>query len=81
MAQMYGFEKAEELTGARLGEFLVRTEPKNNDYLRAFIRSGYRLVDAESHEVDKFGETRFFSNNLVGIVENGCACASLGFAA
>jgi diguanylate cyclase (GGDEF)-like protein/PAS domain S-box-containing protein len=71
MAKMYGFERAEELTGARLGDFLVRTEPKNTDYLRAFIRSSYRLVDAESHEVDKYGETRYFSNNLVGIVEDG----------
>ncbi len=71
MARTYGYLHAEELIGTRLGELLVRSEPKNTDYLLGFIRSGYRLVDAESHEMDKYGERRFFSNNLVGIVENG----------
>jgi diguanylate cyclase (GGDEF)-like protein/PAS domain S-box-containing protein len=78
MAQMYGYSHAEELVGTRLDELLVRSEPKNIDYLRAFIRSGYRLVDAESHEIDKYGHRRFFSNNLVGIVENGLLVRAWG---
>lgn len=78
MAQMYGYSHAEELVGTRLDELLVRSEPKNNDYLRAFIRSGYRLVDAESHEIDKYAHLRFFSNNLVGIVENGLLVRAWG---
>jgi diguanylate cyclase (GGDEF)-like protein/PAS domain S-box-containing protein len=78
MAQMYGYSHAEELVGTRLGDLLVRSDPKNTDYLRAFIRSGYRLVDAESHEVDKYGQRRFFSNNLVGIVENGLLVRAWG---
>ncbi|HEX8852248.1 MAG TPA: PAS domain S-box protein, partial [Pyrinomonadaceae bacterium] len=71
MARMYGFEHAGEVVGARLGDLLVRDDPKNEAYLRAFIRSGYRLTDAESVEVDRVGRTRFFSNNLVGVVEGG----------
>ena len=78
MAQMYGYSHAEELVGTRLDKLLIRSESKNLDYLRAFIRSGYRLVDAESYETDKYGHRRFFSNNLVGIVENGLLVRAWG---
>jgi PAS domain S-box-containing protein len=78
MAQMYGFSCAEELVGTRLGDFLVACDPHNIEYLRSFIRSGYRLVDAESHEVDKYGNSKYFMNNLVGIVENGVLMRAWG---
>ena len=70
-ARMYGFERAEQMVGARLGDFLVRAEPANVEYLRAFIRSGYKLADAESVEVDREGRTRHFLNSLAGTVEHG----------
>ena len=70
-ARMYGFDRGEEMTGGRLGEFLVREDPANVAYLRAFIRSGYRLTDAASIEVDRDGRRRHFLNNLVGAVEGG----------
>ncbi len=70
MAEMYGFGGAKEIVGARLGDFLVRTDPANVEYLRAFIRSGFRLTDAESHELDREGRPKYFLNNLVGIIEN-----------
>jgi PAS domain S-box-containing protein len=68
MAQMYGFTKAVEIIGARLHELLPPTDTANLDYLRAFITSGYRLTEAESHEVDRDGRQRYFLNNLVGII-------------
>ncbi|MGB9178546.1 MAG: CHASE domain-containing protein [Pyrinomonadaceae bacterium] len=71
MAHMYGYSRASEIVGARLSDFLVRDDPANLEYLLAFIRSGYRLTDAESREVDREGQPKFFLNNLVGIVENG----------
>jgi PAS domain S-box-containing protein len=71
MARMYGYERAEEIVGARLGDMLVRTDPANVEYLRAFIASGYRLTDVESVERDREGNIKHFSNNLVGIVEGG----------
>ncbi|MEH2125769.1 PAS domain S-box protein [Nostoc sp.] len=71
MAQMYGCSRAEEILGVRLGDFLVASDPHNITYLRNFIRSNYRLIDAESHEIDKQGNSKYFLNNLVGIVENG----------
>jgi PAS domain S-box-containing protein len=70
MAAMYGFASAQEIVGARLGDFLVRSDPANVEYLRAFIRSGFRLTDAESHELDREGQPKYFLNNLIGIIEN-----------
>ena len=71
MARMYGYARAEEIVGARLGDLLVRTDPANVEYLRAFVASGYRLTDVESVERDRDGRIKHFSNNLVGVVEGG----------
>jgi PAS domain S-box-containing protein len=71
MARMYGLEDPSEMLGARLGRFLPSSDQHNRRYLRSFIQSGYRLMGAESHEVDAEGNPKFFLNNLIGIVENG----------
>jgi PAS domain S-box-containing protein len=71
LAKMYGFGKAQDFIGGRLADFLVRSDPANVAYLRAFIRSDYRVIDAESSEVDHEGRQHFFLNNLMGIVEDG----------
>jgi PAS domain S-box-containing protein len=71
MARMYGYERADEIVGARLGDLLVRSDPANVEYLRAFVASGYRLTDVESVERDREGRPKYFSNNLVGVVEAG----------
>jgi PAS domain S-box-containing protein len=71
MARMYGYREAAEIIGVRLGDLLVRSAPENEAFLRAFIRSGYRLDDAESSELDKEGNHKYFLNNLVGIIEDG----------
>jgi PAS domain S-box-containing protein len=78
MAQMYGFERAEDIVGARLGDFLVRSNTNNIEYLRAFIRSGYRMNDAESQEIDNLGNSKYFLNNLVGIIENNLLVRAWG---
>jgi two-component system cell cycle sensor histidine kinase/response regulator CckA len=69
MARMYGLEHASDLAGARLGDLLPRSDPHNLEFLRAFIRQGYRLIEAESHERDVEGHERFFLNNFIGIIE------------
>ncbi len=71
MARMYGYRTTEELVGARLGDLLPQGDPTNVEYLRAFITAGYRLSNAESHEIDREGRPKYFRNSLVGIVENG----------
>jgi diguanylate cyclase (GGDEF)-like protein/PAS domain S-box-containing protein len=71
MARMYGYTRAEEIAGARLEDLLPCSIPENVQYLKDFVRSGYRLTDAESQEVDRYGRTKYFSNDLTGFVENG----------
>ncbi len=78
MARMYGYSSARELLGARLSDFLIREDQGNVEYLRAFIRSAYRLADAESHEVDRNGNDLYFLNNLTGIIENGLLMRAWG---
>jgi len=70
-ARMYGFRAAADVIGTRLVVFLPPSNPENVAYLRSFIRSGYRLEDAQSHEIDRYGNAKFFVNNLVGIFERG----------
>ncbi len=54
-AQIYGYAKAEEIVGTRLDALVIKDDPQSYEYFRTFIRSGYRLVDAETHEVDRNG--------------------------
>jgi PAS domain S-box-containing protein len=78
VARMYGFDRAEEIVGARLEAFLPRSSPESEAYLRAFVRSGYRLTDAESEEVDREGNPKRFLNNLTGIFEDGALVRAWG---
>ncbi|HZA91989.1 MAG TPA: PAS domain-containing protein, partial [Gemmatimonadales bacterium] len=77
-ARMYGFRSAAEVVGTRLVVFLPPSNPENVAYLRSYIRSGYRLEDAESQEIDRYGHTKYFVNNLVGIFERGQVVGSWG---
>jgi hypothetical protein len=70
-ARMYGFRTAADVVGTRLVVFLSPSNQENVAYLRSFIRSGYRLEDANSQEIDRYGHTKHFVNNLVGIFERG----------
>jgi PAS domain S-box-containing protein len=78
MARMYGYARAEEIVGTRLDELLPRAVQENVDYLRAFVRSGYRLTDVESQEFDQHGTIKYFLNNLAGIVEEGLLLRAWG---
>lgn len=71
MARLYGFESTKEIVGKRLGDLLPREDPRNVEYLRAFIKSGYRVDEAESHEHDSSGQRHVFLNNLLGIQKDG----------
>jgi PAS domain S-box-containing protein len=71
MARMYGYTSADEIKGLSFGEFLDRADTDTNEFFRAFIHSEYHLEDKESHEVDKDGNSKFFLNNILGMVENG----------
>lgn len=67
LARQYGYESPEEIVGRPLKEFLIPDNPRNREFLLAFIRSGYRLTEAETHERTADGEERIFMNNLIGV--------------
>jgi hypothetical protein len=69
MAQMYGLESASELIGAQICDLIPSHDPANVAYLRAFVRAGHRIENAESHEVDCDGNDKYFLNNLVAVPE------------
>lgn len=71
MAHMYGFKRAEDIVGKRMSDFMLPSDPGNLGFLRAFVRSGYRLTDAETREVDTKGQEKYFLNNFVGILQDG----------
>ena len=48
MARMYGYDSADQILGARLGDLLPQSDPKNIEYLRALHANGYNLNDVES---------------------------------
>lgn len=77
-ARMYGYEAASEMVGKRLEEIMPMDDPINVEHLSNYVRSRFRLVDSESHEVNRQGQKRVFINNIIGIVENGCLVRAWG---
>jgi len=78
MARMYGYDSADQILGARLGDLMPKSDPKNIEYLRALQASGYSLNDVESSELDRFGNAKVILNNLSAIVENGMIVRAWG---
>ena len=77
-ARIYGLTKAEELVGMRMIDILPRSDQQNIEVIRAFIRSGYRLVDKEIYERDKEGNVHCIITGVTGIVENNCLMRAWG---
>lgn len=72
MARMYGHPRADALIGMDLKALHGdEVRPENIAFLSDWISTGYRIVGAESQEVDKDGNTLWFSNNVVGVIEDG----------
>ena len=70
-ARMYGLNSAQELIGKRLTDTLDPTDPRNIELTREYLRSGFRVLEKESHEIDVHGNPKIFLNSMIGIVENG----------
>ncbi len=71
LAAMYGFASWEELRGRRMSERVLPEDPRNIEMAREFIRSGFRLLEHESHEVDRYGNAKICMNSMIGTVEDG----------
>lgn len=71
MAEMYGYKSPAELIGQLPNQLLDFNDPNNIAFFKDFITCGFKVVNAESHEKDKWGHSKYFLNNAIGIVEDG----------
>ncbi len=78
MAAMYGLNSGEELRGKRWRELVPPEDPCNVELTRQYIRSGFRLLEQESHEIDIHGNPKVFLNSMIGTVENGMLVRTWG---
>jgi PAS domain S-box-containing protein len=78
LAAMYGFESGEQLRGRLWQELAPPEDPQNIELTRQFVRSGFRVLDHESHEVDLHGNPKVFLNSMIGTVENGMLVRTWG---
>jgi PAS domain S-box-containing protein len=78
LARMYGLQSGKELVGKRLSEMVPPEDPCNIELTREYIRSGFRLLERESHEVDVHGNPKVFLNSMIGTVENGMLVRTWG---
>ena len=70
-ARMYGLNSARDLIGKRLTEMVTPDDPNNIELTRAFIRSGYRVLQRKSYELDAQGNAKVFLNSMTGVVVEG----------
>jgi DNA-binding NarL/FixJ family response regulator len=70
-ARMYGLSSARDLIGKRLTEMVTPDDPNNIELTRAFIRSGYRVLQRKSYELDAQGNAKVFLNSMTGVVVEG----------
>ncbi len=71
MAKMYGYEDNSGILGKKLGTFFGAEEiTMNTDFLKSIISSNYSVKDKLTVEFDRYGETKYFMNNVSGVVEN-----------
>jgi PAS domain S-box-containing protein len=78
MAAMYGLKSGEELRGKRWSELAPPEDPCNVELTRRYVRSGFRLLEQESHEIDIHGNAKVFLNSMIGTVEDGMLVRTWG---
>ena len=71
MARMYGYERAQDLTGQKLGTIINTGDARMLEYMRKFIRDRYHVTDYETEERDQAGNTHWFANTMNGVVKDG----------
>jgi len=71
-AEMYNLSPDDSLVGKRLVDLHGGWDnPTNREVVREYVTSGYRISNEETEELTSDGEQVWFSNNSIGIVENG----------
>jgi PAS domain S-box-containing protein len=71
MAKMYGYDRAEELSGKKLVTIIDTSDSRMPGCIRKFISNGYNLADYEIEQHDRAGNTRWFATTMTGIIQDG----------
>lgn len=71
MAQMYGYEKADDMVGKRLTQLIDFSAKQHLTSLKKFIQNGFRPTQVETREFDRYGNIKYFLNSMEGVIENG----------
>ena len=71
LARMYGYEFGNQMIGLATKELIDFTDEANILYIKKFLTDDFKIISAESHEKDRFGNSVYFLNNAMGVVEDG----------
>jgi signal transduction histidine kinase/CheY-like chemotaxis protein len=71
LARLHGFATPRDMEGKPLRDLFDISIPTNLELAKKFLDSGFSIADAESVELDEQGHTRYFVNNISGVIEQG----------
>jgi len=78
VARMYGYERADDIAGARFGELAEAAQPTTPATLREWITKHYRLRDWTTEIINTRQGRRVLAISLLGIVVNGMLLRAWG---
>ena len=74
LAQMYGYHAGDDLRGTHWPD--LRTgwplDPIGQQVSQALVRENYRSGNLETQEINLHGQTVYFLNNTVGVIQDDC---------
>jgi signal transduction histidine kinase/sensor domain CHASE-containing protein/CheY-like chemotaxis protein len=71
LARLYGLDSSDQLTGLAIRDSRFAADPRNRDLIMRIMRAGYRMTDGESVVAGREGHTRYFLNNVTGVIDDG----------
>lgn len=71
LVKMYGLDSDEALLNQSLAQIMTKYGELGSRDFQAFIRGNYCIDDLETHFTTPDGAERWFSNEIIGVVENG----------
>jgi PAS domain S-box-containing protein len=75
-ANMYGYEKADDLIGLTMNDFHDRSSEVTQATMRAYIEANHSARSTETIEFDRYGRKRYFLNSAVSTIENDCVTST-----
>jgi len=68
-ARQHGYSRAPDVLGRRLSELMQGAQTEQLEFLRCFVRSGFRVADLVTVGERSRGHETWALNSLVGIIE------------